>query len=217
VLDKLFPSMPVVFMVGGSTLYINSVFHGIDDLPTVDPQLRLDLLAQYHEQGIEFLQLKLKTLDPEYYLRVDLKNPNRLLKAIEVSLMTGKPYSSFLTSTLKKRDFKIIKIGLNKNREELFEQINSRVDLMIENGLLEEVKSLYSNKHLNSLNTVGYKELFSYFDNEISLMEAVDLIKRNTRNYAKRQLTWFKRDKDIVWFEPNQKQEIIDCIKNKLA
>ncbi len=216
-LDKLFPSMPVVFMVGGSTLYINSVFHGIDDLPTVDPQLRLDLLAQYHEQGIEFLQLKLKTLDPEYYLRVDLKNPNRLLKAIEVSLMTGKPYSSFLTSTLKKRDFKIIKIGLNKNREELFEQINSRVDLMIENGLLEEVKSLYSNKHLNSLNTVGYKELFSYFDNEISLMEAVDLIKRNTRNYAKRQLTWFKRDKDIVWFEPNQKQEIIDCIKNKLA
>jgi tRNA dimethylallyltransferase len=214
-LSGLFPHKPVVFMVGGSTLYINAVFHGIDDLPTVDQELRKELQDNYREQGIEFLRMKLKMLDPEYYQRVDLKNPNRLLKAIEISLMTGKPYSSLLTSPKRERSFRIIKIGLNKNREQLFSQINQRVDDMFEQGLLEEAKSLFPFRQLNALNTVGYKELFAHFDGTISISESRELIKRNTRNYAKRQLTWFKRDKDIVWFEPDQKEEIIEKIKKE--
>ncbi len=212
-LKELFPKKPVVFMVGGSTLYIDSVFHGIDDLPTVDQDLRQELQKQYHQQGIEFLRMKLKMLDPEYYQRVDLKNPNRLLKAIEISLMTGKPYSSLLTATSRERDFRIIKIGLNKEREELFSQINLRVDQMFEQGLVEEAQSLYSYRNLNSLNTVGYKEIFQHFDGNISLEEAKELIKRNTRNYAKRQLTWFKRYKDMVWFSPSQTGEITEFLK----
>ena len=215
-LSELFPQKPVVFMVGGSTLYINAVFHGIDDLPAVDQELRYDLQRQYQEQGIEFLRLKLKMLDPEYYQRVDLKNPNRLLKALEISLMTGKPYSSLLTAPKRERDFRIIKIGLNKNRDHLFRQINSRVDDMFEQGLPEEAKMLYPYKNLNSLNTVGYKELFLHLEGKISLDEAKEQIKRNTRNYAKRQLTWFKRDKDISWFEPEQMKEIMEFLKIRL-
>lgn len=215
-LKELFVKNPVVFMVGGSTLYIDAVFHGIDDLPTVDQDLRQELQKQYHEQGIEFLRMKLKVLDPEYYQRVDLKNPNRLLKAIEISLMTGKPYSSLLTATSRERDFRIIKIGLNKEREELFSQINQRVDQMFEQGLVEEAQSLYAYRNLNSLNTVGYKEIFQHFDGNISLDEAKELIKRNTRNYAKRQLTWFKRYKDMEWFSPSQREEITEFLKAKL-
>lgn len=215
-LKELFVKNPVVFMVGGSTLYIDAVFHGIDDLPTVDQDLRQELQKQYHQQGIEFLRMKLKMLDPEYYQRVDLKNPNRLLKAIEISLMTGKPYSSLLTATSRERDFRIIKIGLNKEREELFSQINQRVDQMFEQGLVEEAQSLYAYRNLNSLNTVGYKEIFQHFDGNISLDEAKELIKRNTRNYAKRQLTWFKRYKDMAWFSPSQREEITEFLKAKL-
>lgn len=215
-LSGLFNHNPIVFMVGGSTLYINSVFHGIDDLPTVDPELRQDLQKQYQEQGIEFLRMKLKMLDPDYYQRVDLKNPNRLLKAIEISLMTGKPYSSLLTAPTVKRDFSIIKIGLNMEREILFNRINQRVDEMFEHGLLEEAYSLFPFKHLNSLNTVGYKEIFQYFEERISLDEAKEQIKKNTRNYAKRQLTWFKRDKEINWFEPSATEEILLHIKRNI-
>lgn len=215
-LHGLFPRYPVVFMVGGSTLYINAVFNGIDDLPTVDPQLRNDLQQQYKEEGIELLRHKLKMLDPDYYQRVDLKNPNRLLKAIEISLMTGKPYSSLLTAPKTKRDFKIIKIGLNMERELLFERINRRVDSMFEQGLLQEAEDLFPDRHLNALNTVGYKEIFQYLEHKISLEEATDLIKRNTRNYAKRQLTWFKRDKEIEWFHPQQANEILQYINHKL-
>ncbi len=215
-LSELFVKNPVVFMVGGSTLYIDAVFHGIDDLPTVDQDLRQELQKQYLNQGIEFLRMKLKMLDPEYYQRVDLKNPNRLLKAIEISLMTGKPYSSLLTATSRERDFRIIKIGLNKEREELFSQINLRVDQMFDEGLEEEAKSLYPYRALNSLNTVGYKELFQHFDGLITIDEAKELIKRNTRNYAKRQLTWFKRYKDLEWFSPLQTAEISEFIKTKL-
>jgi tRNA dimethylallyltransferase len=212
-LSGLFPKNPLMLMVGGSTLYVNAVFHGIDDLPTVDPELRTDLQKQYQEQGIEFLRRKLKMLDPEYYQRVDLKNPNRLLKAIEISLMTGKPYSSLLTQPSRERDFRIIKIGLNKNREELFEQINHRVDEMFDQGLPAEAQALLPYRHLNSLNTVGYKELFLYWEGKISLDEAKSQIKQNTRNYAKRQITWFKRYKDIEWFEPTQFDEILAAIK----
>lgn len=215
-LPGLFSKNPVVFMVGGSTLYINAVFHGIDDLPSADMELRHDLLKQYHEQGIEFLRLKLRMLDPEYYQRVDLKNPNRLLKAVEISLITGKPYSSLLTSQKRERDFRIIKIGLNIKREELFARINQRVDEMFDQGLMEEAKMLYPNRNLNSLNTVGYKELFLYLEGKISLEEARELIKKNTRNYAKRQLTWFKRDEEISWFEPGQLNEIPDYLKKRL-
>jgi tRNA dimethylallyltransferase len=211
-LKKQFHNNPLLLLIGGSTLYINAVFHGIDDLPTVDPQLRNDLQFQYKTHGIEYLRLKLKLLDPEYYQRVDLKNPNRLLKAIEISLMTGKPYSSFLTAPTKKRDFNIIKIGLNSERKALFERINTRVDEMLEQGLLDEVKLLQPYRHFNSLNTVGYKELFAYLDNKIPYIEAIDLIKQNTRKYAKRQITWFNRDAEITWFEPSQKTEILDFI-----
>lgn len=215
-LQELFPKKPVLFMVGGSTLYINAIYYGIDDLPTVDPGLRAELQAQYQQQGIEFLRLKLKMLDPQYYQRVDLKNPNRLLKAIEICLMTGKPYSSLLTAPARVRDFQIIKIGLNKAREELFEQINQRVDLMFEEGLLEEARSFLPFKHLNSLNTVGYKELFLHFEGRITLEEAKEQIKKNTRNYAKRQLTWFKRYKDVEWFEPVHKDAILSYLNEKL-
>lgn len=215
-LQELFPKKPVLFMVGGSTLYINAIYYGIDDLPTVDPGLRAELQAQYQQQGIEFLRLKLKMLDPQYYQRVDLKNPNRLLKAIEICLMTGKPYSSLLTAPTRVRDFQIIKIGLNKAREELFEQINQRVDLMFEEGLLEEARSFLPFKHLNSLNTVGYKELFLHFEGRITLEEAKEQIKKNTRNYAKRQLTWFKRYKDVEWFEPVHKDAILSYLNEKL-
>lgn len=212
-LSGLFPKNPVMFMVGGSTLYVNAVFHGIDDLPTVDPQLRADLQKQYQEGGIEFLRRKLKMLDPNYYQRVDLKNPNRLLKAIEISLMTGKPYSSLLTQPSRERDFRIIKIGLNKSREELFEQINRRVDEMFDQGLPAEAQALLPYRHLNSLNTVGYKELFLYWEGKITIEDAKNQIKQNTRNYAKRQITWFKRYKDIEWFEPAQFDEILAAIK----
>lgn len=215
-LQELFPKKPVLFMVGGSTLYINAIYYGIDDLPTVDPGLRAELQAQYQQQGIEFLRLKLKMLDPQYYQRVDLKNPNRLLKAIEICLMTGKPYSSLLTAPVRVRDFQIIKIGLNKAREELFEQINQRVDLMFEEGLLEEARSFLPFKHLNSLNTVGYKELFLHFEGRITLEEAKEQIKKNTRNYAKRQLTWFKRYNDVEWFEPVHKDAILSYLNEKL-
>lgn len=215
-LQELFPKKPVLFMVGGSTLYINAIYYGIDDLPTVDPGLRAELQAQYQQQGIEFLRLKLKMLDPQYYQRVDLKNPNRLLKAIEICLMTGKPYSSLLTAPTRVRDFQIIKIGLNKAREELFEQINQRVDFMFEEGLLEEARSFLPFKHLNSLNTVGYKELFLHFEGRITLEEAKEQIKKNTRNYAKRQLTWFKRYKDVEWFEPVHKDAILSYLNEKL-
>lgn len=212
-LPQLFAQNWLAFMVGGSTLYVNSVFHGIDDLPSIDPQLRKDLLEQYHEEGIEALRTKLKVLDPVYYDKVDLKNPSRLLKAIEVCIMTGKPYSSFLTAPRKERDFRILKIGIDKSRDELFEQINLRVDDMMKKGLLEEVQQLLPYKSLNSLNTVGYKELFACLNNEISIEEAVSKIKQNTRNYAKRQLTWFKRDKEITWFHPEEKDKIIRFIE----
>lgn len=215
-LSEIFPRNPLTLMVGGSTLYVNAVFHGIDDLPTVEPELRKDLQKQFQEQGIEFLRMKLKMLDPEYYQRVDLKNPNRLLKAIEISLMTGKPYSSLLTAPKVQRNFNIVKLGLNMEREILFDRINCRVDEMFDQGLLEETKELFPFKNLNSLNTVGYKELFQYLEGTISLDDAKEQIKKNTRNYAKRQLTWFKRDQEITWFEPSNFEGILSHLKSRI-
>jgi tRNA dimethylallyltransferase len=214
--EILFQKYDIVLMVGGSTLYIDAFCHGIDDLPTVDPYLREDLMNRYREGGIEFLRSQLKMLDPVHYQNVDLHNPNRMLKAIEVSLMTGKPYSSLLTATRKIRNFNLIKIGINRERTELFERINKRVDLMIEDGLVDEVEGLTKVRNFNALKTVGYREIFEYLDGKISLDSAVEQIKTNTRRYAKRQITWFSRDKDIQWFHPEQKDEILNYIESKL-
>lgn len=214
VLNELFSNLDYVVMTGGSGMYINAVCDGIDDLPTIDQELRENLIKQHKEEGIESLRLQLKMLDPKSYSKIDLKNPKRILKALEVSIQTGRPYSSFLSESKKKRNFNIIKIGLQRDRNELYERINLRVDQMIEDGLMDEAKRYYKDLHLNSLNTVGYKELFEFFDKKITQEKAIELIKRNSRHYAKRQISWFSRDKEIVWFNPDKKERIIEFIKS---
>lgn len=211
-LEILFQNHNQVVMTGGSGMYINAVCDGIDDLPTIDKKLRDDLVQKHKEEGIESLRLQLKMLDPETYSKIDLKNPKRILKALEVTIQTGKPYSTFLSETRKKRNFNIIKIGLQRERNELYQRINLRVDQMIDEGLIDEAKRLYKDRNLNSLNTVGYKELFAHFDGEITEEKAIELIKRNSRHYAKRQISWFSRDKEIEWFHPDKKDEIIRFI-----
>ncbi|WP_299579273.1 tRNA (adenosine(37)-N6)-dimethylallyltransferase MiaA [uncultured Sunxiuqinia sp.] len=211
-----FTKQDMLVMTGGSMLYVDAVCKGIDEQPDVDHEIREKLTRDFEEKGIEHLRMKLKQLDASYYQQVDLKNPKRLIRALEVCLMTGKPYSSFRKETIKERPFKILKIGLNMEREKLYNQINKRVDLMMAAGLEEEARSIYPFKHLNSLNTVGYKELFAYFDGETSLEKAVELIKRNSRRYARKQLTWLRKDPDIHWFEPHQQEEIICFIHETL-
>jgi tRNA dimethylallyltransferase len=211
-LDELFRGRNIVFMAGGSGLYVDAVCYGIDDLPASDPQIREFLTRKYKESGISWLRDELKNLDSDHFYTVDLKNPKRILKALEICYITGKPYSSFLTGKKKDRYFKIIKIGLNLDRKELYEIINRRVDDMMSQGLIEEVKHLCGFRHLNALNTVGYKELFEYLDGKISLDRAVELIKRNSRRYAKRQLTWLAKDKNINWFHPGEYGLIYDYI-----
>ena len=211
-LENYFKRNDVVILTGGSGLYIDAVLKGIDDLPTIDPSLRKELADKYKNEGIESIRNQLKILDPVYYKQVDLKNPNRILKGIEVTLMTGKPYSSFLTNSSKKRFFSIIKTGITAPREIIYNRINQRVDEMIKKGLVEEAQSLYHFKHANALNTVGYKELFTYFDGKSTLDEAIEEIKKNTRHYAKRQLTWFTRDKEIKWFSINEKNKLLDYL-----
>jgi len=211
-LEDLFQKYNNVIMTGGSGLYINAVCNGIDDLPTIDQELRKELLQRLKNEGVESLRMQLKMLDPDYYRQADTKNPKRILKALEVSLQTGKPYSSFLTNPKKDRNFRILKIGLQRDRDELYERINLRVDQMIKEGLVEEARSFYKEKHLNSLNTVGYRELFDYFDGSISLEKAIELIKRNSRHYAKRQISWFGRDNEIQWFHPDESEKIIEFI-----
>ncbi|MEE4196930.1 MAG: tRNA (adenosine(37)-N6)-dimethylallyltransferase MiaA [Bacteroidales bacterium] len=213
VLESLFAKYKQVVMTGGSGMYIQAVCEGIDELPTIDQQLREELIQKYNAEGIESLRIQLKMLDPLSYQQIDLKNPKRILKALEVTLQTGKPYSSFLTRTAKERPFHILKIGLQRDREELYERINVRVDQMVDEGLVEEARRFFRHRHLNSLNTVGYKELFEHFEGKISLTKAIELIKRNSRHYAKRQMSWFKRDKEIVWFHPENNQKIIDFIQ----
>ncbi len=213
-LNELFNKHQYVVMVGGSGLYIDAVCRGIDDIPSPDREIRDNLIKQHEEEGIEGLRLLLKKLDPAYYKAVDLKNPNRIIKALEISILTGKPYSSFLGRKHKKRDFSIQKIGLNADRDELYDRINKRVDIMIKQGLIDEAQKLYplyKEKGLNALKTVGYKELFDHFEGLTSLEEAISLIKRNSRRYARRQITWFRKDKDIRWFNPNDYEQICDC------
>ncbi len=215
-LNDLYKTHQSAMLVGGSGLYIDSVCDGIDDFPAPDIELRKELYKQLNNEGIESVRKQLQLLDPDYYNQVDLKNTQRMLKAIEVCLQTGRTYSSFRTKPNKERPFISIKIGLNREREALYQRINNRVDCMVTNGLVAEVNGLYDHKQLNSLNTVGYKEIFEYLDGIISLAEAIDLIKRNSRRYAKRQLTWWTRDKDIVWFHPEQVDLIIEFIKNRM-
>lgn len=216
-LENLFQKHHILFLVGGSMLYIDAVCKGIDEMPDADPEIRNSLKLCFEQEGIESLRLQLKKLDPEYYAAVDLRNPARLIHALEICLMTGKPYSSFRSNPNKKRSFDILKIGLDCNRELLHQRINNRVDKMVEEGLEQEARSVYALKHLTALNTVGYREWFSFFDGEISREKAIELIKRNSRRYARKQLTWFRNDPLMNWFEPSQTNEIITFIGQKLS
>ena len=215
-LNGYFQNKRYAVMASGSGLYIDAVCKGIDELPDPDDNLRRQLKKTLKNNGLESLLKQLEQLDPEYYKIVDLNNPNRIMRALEVCLKTGKTYTSLRNNKPKKRDFEIIKIGLNRPREELFEIIENRVDKMIEQGLPDEVKGLWKYKNLNALNTVGYKEIFDYFDGNCTLDQAIDKIKTNTRRYAKRQLTWFKKDKSIHWFHPDEKEKIVEFVKNSL-
>ena len=213
---QLFVNHDVVIMCGGSMMYVDAVCNGIDLIPDPDMEVRNRLWQQFENEGIEPLRQQLLQLDPDYYKICDLNNHKRIIKALEVSIQTGKPYSSFRTGNKKKRSFSIIKIGVNYPREILHQRINQRVDKMIGEGLLDEARSLYSLKHLNSLNTVGYRELFDFFDNKTSLETAVELIKRNTRRYARKQISWFNGDQDLTWFQPDKVDDIINYCKSKL-
>ncbi len=202
----------ISLLSGGSMMYIDAVCNGIDDIPTVRDDIREEMKRRYKEEGLEALCEELKQLDPEHYAIVDRQNYRRVIHALEICHQTGKTYTSFRTQQKKERPFRIIKIGLNRDREELYNRINQRVDQMMEDGLLDEVKGLVDKRHTNALNTVGYKELFDYLDGRWPLDEAVERIKGNTRRYARKQLTWFKRDENMRWFHPDDIQDILNYI-----
>ncbi|WP_158824896.1 tRNA (adenosine(37)-N6)-dimethylallyltransferase MiaA [Mucilaginibacter lacusdianchii] len=216
-LEKLFTTHDIAVMAGGSGLYIKAICEGFDDLPQVDPAIRENLNTEFDQQGITYLQEKLKVVDPTYFEQVDQHNPQRLIRALEVFESTGLPYSSYRKGTQQQRPFNNIKIGLDMPREELYERINQRVDVMITQGLVDEVKSLLPYRHLNALNTVGYSEIFDYLDGKTDLNTAIAMIKQNTRRFAKRQLTWFRKDTDIKWFHPADIAGIEGYIDTKLA
>ena len=199
-------------LAGGSMMYIDAVCNGIDDIPTIRDDIREEMKRRYQEEGIETLCADLQRLDPEHYAIVDRQNYRRVIHALEICYQTGKTYTSFRKQARKERPFRIVKIGLNCERDILYNKINARVDEMMENGLMQEAESLYPFRQLNALNTVGYKELFDYMDGRWTLEEAVERIKGNTRRYARKQLTWFKRDEQMQWFRPDQKDEILKYI-----
>ncbi len=212
-LDTLFINSDYALMAGGSMMYIDAVCNGIDDIPTVDPETRATMKRRLAEEGLEALVEELRRLDPEHYATVDRQNPRRVVHALEICHMTGRTYTSFRKAQRKQRPFRIVKIGLNRPREELYTRINQRVDQMMAQGLLQEAQTLYPMRHQNALNTVGYKELFEYIDGRWTLQEAVERIKGNTRRYARKQLTWLRRDPDIRWFSPDEKKQIIEYIE----
>ncbi len=212
-LDHLFATGDYALLTGGSMMYVDAVCKGIDDIPTVDAETRTFMIERYEEEGLEPLCAELRLLDPEYYHTVDLKNPKRVIHALEICHMTGRTYTSFRTQSCKERPFRIVKIGLRREREELYERINRRVDMMMEEGLLEEVKSVLPYRHMNSLNTVGYKELFMYLDGEWTLDFAIEKIKQNSRIYSRKQMTWFKRDEAIHWFHPDEAADIFALVE----
>ena len=207
-IESLFQAHEYLILVGGSGLYINAILNGVDEFEEIPSHIREQLIKDYEEKGLSYLQEELKQKDEVYYNQVDLNNPQRIMRALEVCIHTQKPYSSFRTKEKKQRSFNTINILINTDREALYARINKRVDIMMQNGLMEEVKSLYPYKHLNALNTVGYKELFDFIDGKCSLEEGVNLIKQNSRRYAKRQLTWFNHQGDFETFEPTDIEKI---------
>lgn len=216
-IDQLFQTHDTLLMVGGAMMYIDAVCYGLDDIPSATVEMRQAIQKRYEQDGIAWLQAEVKRLDPEYAQEVDMQNPQRLVHAIEVCMASGKPYSSFRSGRKKERDFRIIRIGLNRPRPELYERINSRVAEMMAQGLEAEARSVYPLREYNSLNTVGYKEMFAYFDGQCTLDEAISMIQQNSRHYAKRQLTWFLRDKSTKWFEPQDTDKILDYVQAQIS
>lgn len=216
-IEACFKTNSMVILTGGSGLFLKAVYDGLDQFPDISNEAKETVSKLYQTEGIEGLQRQLQQLDPDYYNTVDIQNPHRIMRALEVCLSSHQPYSNFLNQSTSSRPFKTFKIALNRDREELYDRINQRVDIMMKNGLLEEVQSLLPFEHLSSMQTVGYQELFPYLKNEISLAEAISLIKRNSRRYAKRQLTWFRREKDFEWFHPSEKEEIIKFIEKVIS
>ena len=213
-IEILFKTHEQLLMVGGSGLYIDAVCRGIDAIPATDDWLRQSIIQRYQTEGIESLRFELKRLDSDIYNQIDIKNPQRVMRALEVCLTSGKPYSSLKQNFIKTRDFEIIKIGVQRNRNELYDRINQRVDQMFEQGLIDEAKQLYEHRNINALKTVGYKEIFDLLDGKITLEQAKELIKRNTRRYAKRQTSWFARYNDIPWFHPANFETIVERLTN---
>jgi tRNA dimethylallyltransferase len=217
ILPSLFAKDNAALMSGGSGMYIDAVCDGTDDIPDVDPAAREKYIALYNNEGINGLRIALRLLDPEHYAHVDLKNYKRIIRALEISETAGRPYSSFLTKKKRERDFRIIKIGLRRTRDDLYQRINARVDDMIRTGLEDEARQLIGYRHLNALNSVGYKEMFNFFDGTVSREKAIELIKRNSRRYAKRQITWWSKDNKIIWFNPEHKTEIFRFIDDSFS
>lgn len=216
-IEKLFVSKNILFLVGGSMLYIDAICNGIDEIPDIPAEIRESVQNQFRTEGLESIRLQLKKLDPEYYKTVDLKNHARIIHALEVCLLTGKTYSSFRLNRNKQRSFKIIKIGLNCDREQLHNKINERVDQMIADGLEKEARNLFQLRDLSSMNTVGYRELFDYFDGTITKDRAIELVKRNSRRYARKQITWFRNDPEVKWFEPDGFDRIKSYIEAQIT
>ncbi len=215
--EELFSKKDILILVGGSGLYVKSFTEGLDDFPDVDPDIRLELNERLADKGLEPLKQQLNQLDPEYFSKIDQDNPHRVIRALEICIETGKPFSTFLNQPKKERNFETISIGLTAPREVIYNRINKRVDIMMDEGLLDEAQALYHKRKLNALNTVGYKELFAFFEGRMDLEQAVEEIKKNTRRFAKRQLTWFRKDENIHWFDyETSAEEIVKYIKSKI-
>ena len=216
-LDSLFLKNNVVIMTGGSGLFADAVVGGLDEMPTIDPSVREQVIRDYQEHGITFLQSEVQRMDPDYFEMVDQQNPQRLMRALEVVRGTGMPFSSFRIKKKKDRPFNVVKIGLERPRLELYERIEKRMDQMIQAGLFDEADALFRKRHLNSLQTLGYTEIFDFLEGKYDRAEAIRLLKRNSRRYAKRQLTWFKKDPDIKWFNPENQENIFDYIATQIG
>lgn len=215
-LQELYREKQAVILTGGSGLYVRAVCEGMDEMPETDPAIREQLMTLYQQQGLAPLLMQLQQVDPQYYERVDRANPQRVIRALEVCLSSGQPYSSFRKQEQQERPFQVIKIGLTRDRQELYDRIDQRMDLMLEQGLLQEAEALYPYRHHNALQTVGYKEIFDYLEGKYDWDEAVRLLKRNSRRYAKRQLTWFHKFPDYTWFHPNQWEEMVAFIDRQI-
>ncbi|PZX50587.1 tRNA dimethylallyltransferase [Algoriphagus chordae] len=216
-LDELFEQHQLVIMTGGSGLFADAIVNGLDEMPEVKPEIRATIIQEYEQKGLAFLQQEIAENDPEYFEKVDQKNPQRLMRALEIWRGTGKKFSSFRVKSKTERAFEVIKIGLERDRAELYARIDLRMDQMIGAGLFEEAKSLFEKRDLNALQTVGYSEIFGFLDGDYDKEEAVRLLKRNSRRYAKRQMTWFKKDESIKWFAPEDQQEILEYIKSQIT